>query len=308
MGLRGCFAAASAPAASVRPSMIAASSSWPSSALKTAPWPALNSGESSITTTAASTASRAEPPVVENAPAGLERGAQRRAEIEIKGRGHLGAGQDAAAAVNRKGDGHRSWLIVEVAGGQALRRDRAQERALDTAAVEGARTARMEMTARRRGKRRGQFAADRLEADVAIVVEDELGHGVEQRLGVGMVGLRVDLLRFAELDDAAEIHDGDAVAHMAHHAQIVADEQAGEIELAAQLQEQIEDLRLDGDIEGGHRLVADQQIGLHGQRAGDGDALALAARELMRIPVGEIGVETDTAEPLRHVLARDRAW
>ena len=48
-------------------------------------------------------------------------------------------------------------------------------------------------------------------------------------------------------------------------------------------QEQVDDLRLDRHVERGDRLVADEQVGLHGERAGDGDALALAARELVRI-------------------------
>ena len=49
------------------------------------------------------------------------------------------------------------------------------------------------------------------------------------------------------------------------------------------LQEQVDDLRLDRDVERGDRLVADEHVGLHGERAGDGDALALAAGELVRI-------------------------
>ena len=47
--------------------------------------------------------------------------------------------------------------------------------------------------------------------------------------------------------------------------------------------EQIDDLRLDRDVERRDRLVADDQLRLAGQRAGDADALALAAGELVRI-------------------------
>ena len=52
-----------------------------------------------------------------------------------------------------------------------------------------------------------------------------------------------------------------------------------------QLFQQLKDLRLDGDVERGRRLVGDQQIRLVGERHGDHDALALAARQLMRIGV-----------------------
>ncbi len=70
-------------------------------------------------------------------------------------------------------------------------------------------------------------------------------------------------------------------------------------ELAPQLQEQVDDLRLDRHVERGDRLVADQHVGLHGQRARDGDALALPAGELVRIALGEIGVEPDRARANR---------
>ena len=53
-------------------------------------------------------------------------------------------------------------------------------------------------------------------------------------------------------------------------------------QLALQRLQQLEDLRLDGDVERGGGLVGDQQVGLVGERHGDHDALALAAGELVR--------------------------
>ena len=47
--------------------------------------------------------------------------------------------------------------------------------------------------------------------------------------------------------------------------------------------EELEDVGLDGDVEGGGRLVGDQEVGAVGERHGDHDALALAAGELMRV-------------------------
>ena len=52
--------------------------------------------------------------------------------------------------------------------------------------------------------------------------------------------------------------------------------------LRLQRLQQLEDLRLHGDVERGGRLVGDQQVGLVGERHGDHHALALAARELVR--------------------------
>ena len=71
-----------------------------------------------------------------------------------------------------------------------------------------------------------------------------------------------------------------------------------------------EDLRLDRDVEHRDRLVADQAVGLEHERRGDRDPLALAARELVRVALGEaLGVEADVLERLPHplvVLGRGR--
>ena len=55
--------------------------------------------------------------------------------------------------------------------------------------------------------------------------------------------------------------------------------------LLAQVVDEVEDLGLDGDVEGGGGLVGDEQLGLAGQRHGDHDPLAEAARELVGIGV-----------------------
>jgi hypothetical protein len=44
--------------------------------------------------------------------------------------------------------------------------------------------------------------------------------------------------------------------------------------------QQVEDLRLDGDVERGRRLVGDQQVRLAGQRDGDHHPLLHAAGKL----------------------------
>ena len=97
-------------------------------------------------------------------------------------------------------------------------------------------------------------------------------------------------------DDAAEIHDHHAVADVAHDREVVADEEQGEREVAAQLHEEVEDLGLDRDVECRDALVADQEVGLDGERAGDADALALTAGELVREAVGHAGLEAHGLE------------
>ena len=96
-----------------------------------------------------------------------------------------------------------------------------------------------------------------------------------------MHGLAEDLVRRPALHEAAAVHDGDAVGENLHHRQIMADEEKGEALAVAQIHQQIEHLRLDGEIEGGDGLIGDDEPGPADEGAGDGDALALPAGELM---------------------------
>jgi hypothetical protein len=80
-----------------------------------------------------------------------------------------------------------------------------------------------------------------------------------------------------DFDDAAPLHDGDAVAELSGAAQIVGEEEERQVEALAQIAEKVEDLRLTRDVERRNRLVGDDQLGIEAERAGDAAALALAA-------------------------------
>ena len=84
---------------------------------------------------------------------------------------------------------------------------------------------------------------------------------------------------------AAVLHDDDLVADRAHGVQVVADEQVGHAELAPQLGQQVEHRGADDGVERRGHLVAQDQVGLGGQRAREVDALLLAARQ----PAGQRG-------------------
>ena len=75
-------------------------------------------------------------------------------------------------------------------------------------------------------------------------------------------------------------------AHMMDHMQIMRDEQVGKSQLLLQFLKGVDDLRLDGNIQGGDRLVADDELGVDRQGARDADALALPAGKLMRVAAG----------------------
>ena len=78
--------------------------------------------------------------------------------------------------------------------------------------------------------------------------------------------------------------------------QIVSDEEIGDAEFLLQVLQQIDDLGLNRDVERRDRFVADDQFGLDGERAGDADALALAARERVWVAVEGAGRQADLVE------------
>src|SRR5260370_37202473 len=85
-----------------------------------------------------------------------------------------------------------------------------------------------------------------------------------------------ECLLIRDLDDLSEIHDGDAVADTLDDREVVGDEQIGKPELALQIAQQVDHLRLHRDVERRDRLIADDQARVKRERAGDADPLALA--------------------------------
>ena len=65
---------------------------------------------------------------------------------------------------------------------------------------------------------------------------------------------------WADLNDFAEIHDGDPVADPFDDGHIVADEQEGEVKLLLQIQKQVADLRLDRDVQSRNGLVCNDHL------------------------------------------------
>jgi hypothetical protein len=113
-----------------------------------------------------------------------------------------------------------------------------------------------------------------------------------------MSGRIEDLVPWPVLHDATVLHDRHDVADMPHHGQVVADEQVADAELALQVHEQVQDLALHREVERGDRLVADDELGLQGQGAGDADALELPARERRRSAVAQGRVDAHAGQQL----------
>jgi hypothetical protein len=100
----------------------------------------------------------------------------------------------------------------------------------------------------------------------------------------------------ARLDDLPVVDHRDPVAHEAHHRQVVRHEEVGDPRLLLDLQEQVEDGPPRGEVECGHRLVADDEPGAQRQCPRDGDALALAAGELARQTGRGVGRQVDAVQ------------
>src|SRR6476659_2001145 len=162
----------------------------------------------------------------------------------------------------------------------------------------------MEVAPAWRGERRRDLTADR---GVAAVARVDARHFLDERDGVGVVGRGVDLRRGTRFHYAPQVHDHDPVGDVADHAQVVADEQVRELQLLAQPDEEVQHLRLDRDVEGRDRLVADQESWVHRERACDADAAALPPGELVREAAHEARVHADPLQRLRDEVGAARA-
>ena len=91
---------------------------------------------------------------------------------------------------------------------------------------------------------------------------------------------------------------------MAHHAEIVRDEQHRQLQPVLQIEQQVDDLRLHRDVERRYRLVGDHQRRIERQRARDADALALAAAEGVRKARPRRGRQADQIEQFAHARRR----
>ena len=99
-------------------------------------------------------------------------------------------------------------------------------------------------------------------------------------------------VRRALFDQGTAIHDGNSLRGFADYAQIVANQDQPHAGILHQLVDQVQDLALDGDIQGRSRLVRQQNVLRAAQRHGYRHPLPLAAGHLMRIGLdapGRIG-------------------
>ena len=86
-----------------------------------------------------------------------------------------------------------------------------------------------------------------------------------------------DALRDAALDDVTPVEHHHAIGDRSYECEVVGDEDDRKSLLPAQVFEELDDRRLDRNVEGRGDLVADEHLRLARERASHRDALTLAA-------------------------------
>ena len=109
--------------------------------------------------------------------------------------------------------------------------------------------------------------------------------GTQQRPGIGMAGIVENFLGGTVLHHLAGVHHRHIVGHLGNHTKIVGNEQHGKLPLLLQPIQKLQNLGLDGHIQGGGGFVTDQHLRVRRQGDGDDHPLAHTAGKLMGILV-----------------------
>ena len=115
------------------------------------------------------------------------------------------------------------------------------------------------------------------------------------------------LLGRPALDDAPVVQHEALLAQAVDEREVVRDQHVREPVRLAQPRDQVEHAGLHRHVERARGLVEHEQARLDRQRAGDHDALTLAARELVRVAVRELRLEVDLGQQPGDALALLRA-
>ena len=202
--------------------------------------------------------------------------------------GHVGpfGGQRIKLGVHvLKGEALAHHPLQLVAGGQMGPRvgNGLQSRLHLVAALRCHGAARREGAARGDGRQRRGRALDGDEPVVGRLVG--LGHRAQKAHGVGLHRMGKERVHVGALHDAPGVHHADVVCSAGHHGQIVGDEHHGGAGLFLGHGEHVQDLGLDGHVEGRGGLVGDDDVGVVGHSHGDDHALPHAAGELVGVGV-----------------------
>src|SRR5688500_18529641 len=114
---------------------------------------------------------------------------------------------------------------------------------------------------------------------------------------------RVQIGGACNLDDSTKVHHGHAIRDVLHDGQSMRDEQVSEVELFLKFLKQVNDLRLNGNVESRNRFVGNDQLRIKRESSRDADSLALTTRELVRVAIHVIRIKSDASQKSRNTIA-----
>ena len=117
-----------------------------------------------------------------------------------------------------------------------------------------------------------------------------------------MLRIFEDLRADPRLDHIPVLHHDHLVRQRPHNAQVMADEQIGQPPFPLKRPQEIDDLHLHGHVQRACRLIQHHQFRAEDHRTGNGNALALPAREFMRVASHGSGVQADLGHDVCHHL------
>lgn len=135
-------------------------------------------------------------------------------------------------------------------------------------------------THRRVGRRRDIPFQDH---PVYLYVGVGIGNCREQRVRVRVQRIVENILFAAEFHHRAQIHYPDLVGNILNDGKIVRNEQVRKPSFGLNFLQKVNDLRLNGHVERGNGFVANDEVGVYHERAGNTDTLTLTARKFVRV-------------------------
>ena len=102
--------------------------------------------------------------------------------------------------------------------------------------------------------RAGDLALQR--DSLGLLLQIRNGNCRKQCSGIGMNGVGEQFLGGSLLHDLTEVHHGDAVGEVVDHRQVVGDKDVGQAMLLLQFLQQVQNLGLNGHVQGRNRLIA----------------------------------------------------
>ena len=118
-------------------------------------------------------------------------------------------------------------------------------------------------------------------------------NGFEQCAGIGMRSLAKQPVSRCDFDHFSEVHDAHSVCQLLDNSQVVCNEQECDAQFLPQVQDQFDDPRLDGYIQGRDGFVGNDQFRFWKQRPCQCHALSLTAGQLMRKTLQYIRLQPD---------------